>query len=96
VWVDSDVTKFIPEKLATGLSQAETRVLNRVIEHGSINVNECHRLLPQIKTWHSVKKLLMRMTQKGLLIHKHRDDIERDPDACFVLPERSNKNGNDA
>lgn len=93
VWIDSDVTKFIPESMAKGLSQEETRVLNRVVEHGKINVNECHRLLPHIKTWHSVKKLLMRMTEKGLLIHRHRDDIERDPDACFVLPERPRENG---
>jgi ATP-dependent DNA helicase RecG len=93
VWIDSDVTKFVPEHLAKDLSQEETRILNRIVEHGSINVNECHRLLPHIKTWHSVKKLLMRMTDKGLLVHKHRNDIERDPDACFVLPERPKENG---
>jgi ATP-dependent DNA helicase RecG len=93
VWIDSDVTKLIPAHLAKDLTQDETRILNRIGEHGSINVNECHRLLPHIKTWHSVKKLLMRMTDKGLLKHKHRDDIDRDPDACFVLAEIEGRNG---
>ena len=96
VWIDSDVTRYIPAHLAKDLSQDETRILNRVGEHGPINVSEGHRLLPHIKTWHSVKKLLLRMAEKGLLVHKHREDIERDPDARFELPEYSQgTNGKD-
>ena len=101
VWIDSDVTKYIPTSIAKDLTQDETRVLNRVGEYGSINISEAQRLLPHIRTWHSVKKLLLRMTTKKLLDHRHRDDIERDPDACFVLPEeyaqgmKNGKNGND-
>ena len=93
VWIDSDVTKYVPVHVAKGLSQDETRVLNRVGGHGSINVSEAHRLLPHFKTWHSVKKLLTTMAEKQLLFYKHRKDIERDPDACFVLPDKPNVNG---
>ena len=86
-WIDSDVTKFVSAEVATTLSQDEKRIINRGGESGSINVSDAHRLLPHIKTWHSVKNLLMRMVQKKLLVHHHRADIERDPDACFKLNE---------
>ena len=86
-WIDSDVTQFVSAEVATTLSQDEKRIINRVGESGSINVSEAHRLLPHIKTWHSVKNLLMRMVQKKILVHQHRADIERDPDACFKINE---------
>ena len=84
-WIDSDVTKFVPVEVAKTLSQDERRIINRIGEDGSINVSEAHRLLPHIKTWHSVKKLLMRMVKKQILVHHHRLDLERDPDACFKI-----------
>jgi ATP-dependent DNA helicase RecG len=85
VWIDSDVSQFLPLDVAKSLNQDETRILNFIGEHDQINVSECHRLLPHIKTWHSVKNLLIRLTNREILTHVHRADIERDPDACFKL-----------
>jgi ATP-dependent DNA helicase RecG len=93
VWIDSDVTRFLPAEVAKSLTQDEIRVLNFVGEHGKINVSECHRLLPHIRTWHSVKKILSRLAEQKVLIHEHRTDIERDPDACFKLPPGIKPNG---
>jgi ATP-dependent DNA helicase RecG len=92
-WVDADVTRLVPPEIAKTLSQDETRVLNFVSEHNSINVSECHRLLPHIGTWHSAKKILLRLAERGVLNYEHRTDIERDPDACFKLV-RPKTNGN--
>jgi ATP-dependent DNA helicase RecG len=92
-WVDSDVSRFVSPELAKLLTQDETRVLNFVSEHGAINVSECQRLLPHIRTWHSVKKLLMRLHERGVLMYEHREDIERDPDACFKLQPVAKVNG---
>jgi ATP-dependent DNA helicase RecG len=85
-WVDSDASRFVGPEMAKSLNQDEIRVLNFISEHGSINVSECQRLLPHIQTWHSVKKVLMRLHDRGILKYEHRDDIERDPNACFKLP----------
>jgi len=92
-WVDSDASRFLGPELAKLLSQDEIRVLNFVAEHGSINVSECQRLLPHIRTWHSVKKLLLNLHGRGVLTYEHRGDIERDPDACFRLPAGVKVNG---
>jgi ATP-dependent DNA helicase RecG len=85
VWIDSDVSELLPPELAKTLNQDETRILNFIGEHEQINVSEGHRLLPHIKTWHSVKSLLLRLSHQEILVHVHRQDIERDPDACFKL-----------
>lgn len=85
-WVDADASRFVGPEIAKLLSQDETRVLNFVAEHGSINVSECQRLLPHIRTWHSVKKVLVRLSERGVLVYEHRQDIQRDPDACFKFP----------
>jgi ATP-dependent DNA helicase RecG len=92
-WVDSDVSRFITPELAKVLTQDETRVLNFISEHGSINVSECQRLLPHIRTWHSVKKLLVRLSNRNILFYEHREDIDRDPDACFKLSAALKANG---
>jgi hypothetical protein len=60
MWVDSDVTRIIGPALAKELSTQELRVLNFVAEYGKINVSECYRLL-DIRTWHTAKKLLLRI-----------------------------------
>lgn len=86
VWLDSDVSRIVSPEVAKELTLEETRVLNFVSEHRSINVSECQRLLPQIKTWHSAKKLLTHLADFGILVHVHRKDIERDPDSRFTLP----------
>ena len=93
-WVDADASRFLGSEVAKQLNQDEIRVLNFVAEHGSINVSECQRLLPHIRTWHSVKKVLMHLHEQGVLVHEHRSDIARDPDACFKLSVGMKINGN--
>ena len=86
VWVDSDVTKLLGDALAKNLTPEEKRVLNFVAEHGKINVVQCHRLIPSLPKWHSAKRLLQKLSEKGLLKHVHSDTVERDSRAHYVLP----------
>jgi len=86
VWVDSDVSGLLGAALARNLSLEEKRVLNFVAEHGKINVVQCHRLIPSLAKWHSAKRMLTRLVQKGLLNHIHSGKL-RDNRAHYVLPE---------
>ena len=86
VWVDSDVTSLLGEALSRNLSSEEKRVLNFVAEYGTINVTQCHRLIPNLAKWHSAKRLLMKLVDKGLLKQVH-SAVIRDNKAHFVLPE---------
>lgn len=85
VWIDSDIARFLPINVIESLSQDERRILNFVGENHRINVSNAQRLLPHIKTWHTVKNVLTRLTAREILSHQHRKDIERDPDAHFIL-----------
>jgi ATP-dependent DNA helicase RecG len=86
VWVDADVTTLLGDALARNLTSEEKRVLNFVAEHGRINVTQCHKLLPAIGKWHTARRLLFRLVEKGLLKHVHSKNILRDNKAHFVLP----------
>ncbi len=87
VWVDSDVTSLLGEALSRNLSSEEKRVLNFVAEYGKINVTQCHRLIPSLAKWHSAKRLLVKLVDKGLLKQVHSAAVIRDNKAHFVLPE---------
>jgi len=87
VWVDSDVSGLLGEALARNLSREEKRVLNFVAEHGRINVSQCLRLIPNLPKWHSAKRLLTRLADKGLLKQVHSSTVVRDNKAHFVLPD---------
>jgi ATP-dependent DNA helicase RecG len=87
VWVDKDVSIALGEALARNLIPEEKRVLNFVAEHGKINVVQCHRLLPNLAKWHSAKRLLQRLVDKGLLKHIHSPTVERDSRAHYILPD---------
>ncbi len=86
VWVDSDVSKLLGEALSRNLSSEEKRVLNFVAEYGKINVTQCHRLIPSLAKWHSAKRLLIKLVEKGLLKQVH-SSVIRDNKAHFVLPD---------
>jgi ATP-dependent DNA helicase RecG len=86
VWIDTDVHIALGEALAKNLSIDEKRVLNFIAEHGKINASQCHRLLGLAK-WHSGKRVLQRMTEKGLLRHIHSKTVLRDNKAHYVLPD---------
>jgi len=87
VWIDSDVSGLLGEKLSKNLTPEEKRILNFVAEHGKINVVQCLRLVASLPKWHSAKKMLMRLVDKGILIHvdgpsgKSRDNRQH-----FALP----------
>jgi len=88
VWVDADVAKVIGDALASQLGPDERRVLNFVVEHKRINVSECLRLEPELKYWHNAKRLLSKMTKRGLLRHNHNPKLTRDSHAYYMLPEK--------
>ena len=90
VWVDSDVSGLLGEALSRNLSLEEKRVLNFVAEHGKINVTQCHRLIPSLAKWHSAKRLLMKLVEKGILKQVH-SGVLRDNRSHFVLPEAFRK-----
>lgn len=85
VWVDSDVTIALGEALAKNLTQEEKRILNFVAERGKINVVQAHRLLSHLAKWHSAKRFLQRMVDKGLLKRIHSATVERDSKSHYVL-----------
>ena len=84
-WVDADVSRIIGAELSAKLSEPERRIVNFVAENGSINVSDCQKLTPSVRTWHAAKKLLKQLEAKGVLIYQHSAEIERDSKACFVL-----------
>jgi ATP-dependent DNA helicase RecG len=83
-WVDSGATKVLGEALLKNLSSEEKRVLNFVLEYGSINVSECLHLIPTLPKWHAAKTLLERMKKGGLLDRRH--TRPRDPHSRYILP----------
>ena len=86
-FVDKDVTTILGESLARLLGSEERRVLNFVVEHGSINVSECLHLVPTLPKWHAAKRFLESMKEKGYLVHKHSDKVLRDAHAHYALPD---------
>ncbi len=87
VWIDSDVLKYISHEIAVTLTAEEMRIINFVGENGQIKVVEAHRLFqPTIKTWQTVKKILMRLCDRGILIHVHHPTIKKDSNAYFTFP----------
>jgi hypothetical protein len=83
-WIDSDVSKILGEAMVRNLSVEEKRVLNFVVEHGSINVSECLRLIPTFPKWHAAKIMLEKKKTTGLLDRK--SNRSRDPHARYLLP----------
>ncbi|GGA83448.1 ATP-dependent DNA helicase RecG [Arenimonas soli] len=84
VWVDSDVAQLIGVSLAKSLTEQEKRVLNFAAEYGQISVSEAQRLTG--RSWPSARNLLAKLAKMGLLVHDHREDVDRDPQARYVFP----------
>lgn len=83
VWIDSEITSLIGAAIFQELSNDERRALNFVAENGKINVSQVTRLTN--RSWRSAKKMLIKLTQKGLLLEVKRTGIDRDPEAHFIL-----------
>jgi ATP-dependent DNA helicase RecG len=81
VWIDFDASKLVGEAKSSGLTQDEHRAINFAAEHESINVSQFQRLTG--RSWKSAKRTLSRLVESG--IHVHKRDLERDPEAHYVL-----------
>ena len=85
-WIDSDVSTILGDALSESLSPEESRAINFVAQHGKINVSQLHGLISgTTKTWHTCRKILIGLCDKGILEYQHRTDIARDPKGHFVL-----------
>jgi hypothetical protein len=87
-WVDSDASQIIGEEASRSLSESERRVVNYAAEQGQINVSDCFRILPNVKTWHAAKNVLMGLVSKGIFTDEGNPDVKRDPHAHFKLRRR--------
>ncbi len=83
VWVDSDVAALIGTAIAKSLTDNEKQVLNFVAVHGTINVSQAQRLTGH--NWHTSKKLLARLVEKGILRYIRREGIAVDRQATYRL-----------
>lgn len=84
-WIDTDASKILGEDVSRLLTDEERRVVNFVAEHSKINVSECQRILPSIKTWHSAKKILDGLVEKGIFIYETPSGVSRDSRAHYEL-----------
>lgn len=89
-WVDADVTGLIGKEVAQSLSAVERRVVNYAVEHGEINVSDCFRIVPNIKTWHTAKKILVGLVDKSVFEYHSNPAIKRDTHAHFRLKPKKN------
>lgn len=83
VWLDSDAATVVGEAVSRSLTQEERRLINWIAEHGAINVSQAQRL--SSRSWHTAKKILEGLVQRGILSRVGREDVDRDPKARFVL-----------
>lgn len=85
-WIDSDVSKILGEAVSKALTLEEGRAINFAMRHGQINVSQFHGLVSNtIKTWHTCRKILMGLCDKGIFEYHHRTDIPKDPKGHFVM-----------
>jgi hypothetical protein len=88
-WVDSDVSKILGDAFTKSLTAEESRAINFAARHGKINVSQFHGLISStVKTWHTCRKILMGLCDKGILEYRHRTDIKKDPKGHFVMAPR--------
>ena len=85
-WIDSDVSTILGESVSKNLSPEESRAINYIAQHGQINISQFHELVSStVKTWHTCRRILMGLHEKGILEYKHRTDIAKDPKGHFTL-----------
>ncbi len=86
VWVDSDVSAIIGEVVMKDLTEDQKRAINFTAEYGEISVSDVQRLTQ--RSWPSAKRLLTALVVKGILEHRSRTDLDRDPQARFFIRTR--------
>jgi ATP-dependent DNA helicase RecG len=83
VWIDADVAEVLGAQIANSLSEKEKRCINFIAENGQISVSDVQRLTHM--SWPASRKILGKLVEQGILEHKHRNDVSRDPKARFKL-----------
>jgi ATP-dependent DNA helicase RecG len=83
VWVDADVTAIVGEAVMKDLTEHEKRAINFAAEYGQVSVSEVQRLTQ--RSWPSAKRLLTKLVVKKILEHHSRNDLDRDPQARFMI-----------
>lgn len=91
MWIDKDAGAVIDAAIFRTLNQDEKRVINFVSEMGNISVSQAHRLTG-VKTWHSAKKLLLGLKERGILEDRRNPGLDRDPGARFFLKTQGESN----
>ena len=82
-WVDADVTLVVGESVMKSLSEDEKRAINFAAEYGEVSVSDVQRLTK--RSWPSAKRLLSQLVVKKVLEHRVRKDLDRDPQARFMI-----------
>ncbi len=85
-FVDQEAFKVLGKELSEGLSDNERRIVNYVVERQTINVTEASKLTNV--RWHTIKKTLESLGERGILDHIHSATVERDRHAYYVLKKR--------
>lgn len=83
VWVDSDVAVIVGEAVMKDLSEDEKRAINFAAEYGEVSVSDVQRLTQ--RSWPSAKRVLTGLVIKNILEHRLRNNLDRDPQARFVI-----------
>lgn len=83
VWIDTSAAHIVGPELAATLNETEHRVINYIAEHGSINVTQLMRICE--RGWGPCKKLLVGLTDRGMLQRLRNPRLDRDGKARFVL-----------
>lgn len=82
IWVDTDVSEVIGIDVACTLNDFEKRIVNHIVEYGTINISEAMQLMPRPR-WHTARKVLLKLVDAKIV--KHISRYARDPNAYFVL-----------
>jgi ATP-dependent DNA helicase RecG len=83
VWVDKDASALIGANIMRGLNENQKRAINFAAENGSIGVSQLQRLTGL--SWPACKKILKELSARGILEHKVRRALDRDPKARYFL-----------
>ena len=89
VWIDSEIGDLVGAAIVKDLNLKERRALSFIAEHHAINVSQAMRLTGL--SWRSAKKMLLRLSTKGILVQVKRPELDRDPEAHYTLRVRSRK-----
>jgi len=83
VWVDRDASEIIGASILRGLNENQKRAINFAAENGSIGVSQLQRLTGL--SWPTCKRMLDGLAGQGILEHRSRAGVERDPGSRYFL-----------